>query len=211
MSKRIHRGSDFRDFLKDQGILGEVEARALKQAMSLQISRLLEEKSVTKAGMAARMKASRAAVDRLLDASNSSVTLNTLGKAARALGRKVKIELDRSEEHTSELQSPCTLVCRLLLAKKTKNAPLFTVIWELETLVLPRYYLDDRTRTDAAPCPASAATKASLGRSRIGYFFLMIRRPPRSTLFPYTTLFRSQEIRACLFSVVLRQLPRFSF
>ena len=43
--------------------------------------------------MAARMKTSRAAVDRLLDASNSSVTLNTLGKAARALGRKVKIEL----------------------------------------------------------------------------------------------------------------------
>jgi predicted DNA-binding protein (UPF0251 family) len=93
MSKRTHRGSDFRDFLKDQGILGEVEARALKQAMSLQISRLLDEKSVTKAEMAARMKTSRAAVDRLLDASNSSVTLNTLGKAARALGRKVKIEL----------------------------------------------------------------------------------------------------------------------
>jgi len=93
MSKRTHRGGDFRDFLKDQGILGEVEARALKQAMSLQISRLLEEKSVTKAEMAARMKTSRAAVDRLLDASNSSVTLNTLGKAARALGRKVKIEL----------------------------------------------------------------------------------------------------------------------
>ena len=93
MSKRTHRGSDFRDFLKEQGILGEVEARALKQAISLQISRLLEEKSVTKAEMAARMNTSRAAVDRLLDASNSSVTLNTLGKAARALGRKVKIEL----------------------------------------------------------------------------------------------------------------------
>jgi DNA-binding Xre family transcriptional regulator len=93
MSKRTHRGSDFRDFLKEQGILGEVEARALKQAMSLQISRLLEEKSVTKSEMAARMKTSRAAVDRLLDASNSSVTLNTLGKAARALGRKVTIEL----------------------------------------------------------------------------------------------------------------------
>ena len=93
MSKRKHRGSDFRDCLKEQGILGEVEARALKQAMSLQISRLLDEKSVTKAEMAARMKTSRAAVDRLLDASNSSVTLNTLGKAARALGRKVKIEL----------------------------------------------------------------------------------------------------------------------
>ena len=92
MSKNKHRGSDFRDFLREEGILGDVEARALKQAMSLQISRLLEEESLTKAEMAARMKTSRAAVDRLLDASNSSVTLNTLGKAARALGRKVKIE-----------------------------------------------------------------------------------------------------------------------
>jgi len=92
MSKKTHRGSDFRDFLKEQGILNEVEARALKQAMSLQISHLLEKKSVTKAEMATRMKTSRAAVDRLLDASNSSVTLNTLGKAASALGRKVKIE-----------------------------------------------------------------------------------------------------------------------
>jgi antitoxin HicB len=93
MSKNKHRGDDFREFLDDEGILGEVEARALKQTMSLQISRLLEKQSLTKAEMAARMKTSRAAVDRLLDASNSSVTLNTLGKAARALGRKVKIEL----------------------------------------------------------------------------------------------------------------------
>jgi predicted XRE-type DNA-binding protein len=91
--KNIHRGGDFRDFLKDQGILGEVEARALKQALSLQLDHLLKKEALTKTQMAARMKTSRAAVDRLLDASNSSVTLNTLGKAARALGRKVRIEL----------------------------------------------------------------------------------------------------------------------
>ena len=94
MSKKNHRGGDFRDFLDEQGILGEVEARALKQALSLQLDRLLKEKELTKTQMAARMKTSRAAVDRLLDASNASVTLNTLGKAARALGRKVKIVLE---------------------------------------------------------------------------------------------------------------------
>ena len=93
MKNRTHRGSDFRDFLKEQGILGEVEARALKQAVSVQLDRLLKEKEITKAEMATRMKTSRAAVDRLLDGSNPSVTLNTLGKAARALGRKVRIEL----------------------------------------------------------------------------------------------------------------------
>ncbi len=66
---------------------------ALKQAISIQLARLIKEKSLTKSEMASRMKTSRAAVDRLLDASNSSVTLTTLGKAARALGRKVKIDL----------------------------------------------------------------------------------------------------------------------
>jgi antitoxin HicB len=88
-----HRGGDFRDFLNEKGILGEVETRALKQAMSLQLNRLLQKQDITKAEMAARMKTSRAAVDRLLDASNTSVTLTTLGKAASALGRKVRIEL----------------------------------------------------------------------------------------------------------------------
>jgi len=93
MSKKIHQGGDFREFLKEQGILGEVEARALKQAVSLQLDHLLKKQALTKTQMAVRMNTSRAAVDRLLDASNSSITLNTLGKAARALGRKVKIEL----------------------------------------------------------------------------------------------------------------------
>ncbi len=93
MKKRAHRGSDFRDFLKEEGILGEVETRALKQAVSLQITKLLKQESLSKAEMAVRMKTSRAAVDRLLDASYPSVTLTTLGKAARALGRKIKIEL----------------------------------------------------------------------------------------------------------------------
>jgi antitoxin HicB len=93
MNIRNHRGSDLRDFLKEQGILGEVETRALKQAVSLQLDHLLKEKEITKTQMAARMKTSRAAFDRLLDASNTSVTLNTLGEVARALGRKVKIEL----------------------------------------------------------------------------------------------------------------------
>jgi len=93
MSKRTHRGSELRDFLKERGMLEEVEERAMKQALALQLERLLAEKDLTKAEMAVRMKTSRAAVDRLLDATNTSVTLTTLGKAARALGRKLKIEL----------------------------------------------------------------------------------------------------------------------
>jgi len=93
MSNRRHHGSNFRDFLEKEGILGEVETRALKQAICLQLERLLKEKALTKSEMASRMKTSRAAVDRLLDASNRSLTLTTLGKAARVLGRKITIKL----------------------------------------------------------------------------------------------------------------------
>ena len=93
MKKRIHRGSDFEDFLEQEGIRNEVEARALKQTVAIQLERLIKAQAITKAEMAARMNTSRAAVDRLLDGSNSSVTLNTLDKAARALGQKVKVEL----------------------------------------------------------------------------------------------------------------------
>ena len=96
MSNNKHRGSDFREFLKEEGMLGEAEARALKQAMSFTVncSRLLKGKNrisyQNRNGRSDEEDQSRAVVDRLLDASNSSVTLNTLGKAARALGRKVK-------------------------------------------------------------------------------------------------------------------------
>ena len=93
MKKRTHRGSDFRDFLKADGILEEVEERAMKKALALQLEKLIARNQITKTEMAARMKTSRAVVDRLLDASNPSLTISTLGKAARALGRKIKIEL----------------------------------------------------------------------------------------------------------------------
>ena len=93
MKKNVHRGSDFRDFLREEGMLEEVEEKAMKQALALQMAKLLKEQHLTKSEMAARMKTSRAAVDRLLDAANPSVTLLTLEKAARALGCRIKIEL----------------------------------------------------------------------------------------------------------------------
>lgn len=93
MNRRTHRGSDLRDFLKEEGVLEEVDARALKRAIALQLERLRKEQALSKSTLALRMKTSRAAVDRLLDASNPSVTLMTLEKAARVLKRKLKVEL----------------------------------------------------------------------------------------------------------------------
>lgn len=92
-AKNKHIGSDFDDFLRDEGMLEEIEAAALKKIVAWQLEEALKKTSVTKTEMAKRMKTSRAAVDRLLDATNPSVTLITLQKAARVLGRKLKIEL----------------------------------------------------------------------------------------------------------------------
>jgi hypothetical protein len=92
-AKHKHIGSDFDDFLREEGMLEEIEAAALKKIVAWQLDQALKKTSVTKTEMARRMKTSRAAVDRLLDATNPSVTLITLQKAARVLGRKLKIEL----------------------------------------------------------------------------------------------------------------------
>jgi len=93
ITKNPHRGSDFHAFLAEEGILEEVASLAWKRAVALQLQQLIAEQSLTKSEMAARMKTSRAAVDRLLDVSNPSVTLATLGKAAQALGRRLSIKL----------------------------------------------------------------------------------------------------------------------
>jgi len=91
--KNTHDGSTLDDFLKEEGILEEVEAAALKRVMAMEIADLMEEKEMKKTTLAKRMHTSRAALDRLLDPANTSVTLATLTRAAAALGRRVKIEL----------------------------------------------------------------------------------------------------------------------
>jgi antitoxin HicB len=92
-NKNKHRGSSFESFLKKQGLHEEVHAAALKRAVALKVSDLMKQQRMNKSAMAARMRTSRAAVHRLLDPENTSVTLATLNRAARSLGRKVKIEL----------------------------------------------------------------------------------------------------------------------
>jgi len=88
-----HDGSSLDDFLREEGILEEVEAAALKRAVSLKVADLMRKQKVPKTVMAGRMHTSRAALDRLLDPANTSVTLATLNRAAKALGRKLRIDL----------------------------------------------------------------------------------------------------------------------
>lgn len=86
-------GSSFRDFLAEQGILEECEERAIKEILADQLKMAMEEQEITKSAMAQRMKTSRQSLNRLLDSSNTSVTLHTLQKAAKAVGRKLTLNL----------------------------------------------------------------------------------------------------------------------
>jgi DNA-binding Xre family transcriptional regulator len=89
--QNIHRGSDFSDFLADEGIRPEVEVLALKRMVALQLQQILIQEHITKTQLATRMKTSRASLDRILDPANPSLTVASLGKAAAALGRKVEL------------------------------------------------------------------------------------------------------------------------
>ena len=88
-----HIGSDFDDFLEEEGLLAEAEAGAIKRVIAYQVEALMKSEHLTKTEMAARMQTSRASLNRLLDPSNRSVTLQTLERAASALGRRLRIEL----------------------------------------------------------------------------------------------------------------------
>ena len=89
--KRI--GSNFDEFLRDEQLLDDVEATAIKRVIAFQIAQEMKRCKLTKMEMASRMKTSRAALERLLDPTNPSVTLSTLERAASALGKKLRVEL----------------------------------------------------------------------------------------------------------------------
>ena len=86
-------GSTFDDFLKEDGTYEATQAVAIKRVLAWQIGQAMERKHITKAEMARRMDTSRSQLDRLLDPESNSVTLETLTRAARAVGRQVKVEL----------------------------------------------------------------------------------------------------------------------
>jgi predicted XRE-type DNA-binding protein len=88
-----HTGSSFDDFLKEDGIYEEVQARALKRALAEQLDDAMQSSKLSKVSMAQRMATSRSQLDRVLDPGNLSIQLDTLIKAASAVGRTVEIRL----------------------------------------------------------------------------------------------------------------------
>ncbi len=88
-----HLGSSFESWLEDEGILEEATNHAVKSVLAWQLTQEMKKKKLTKQQMAASMKTSRAQLDRVLDPKSGNATLETLQRAAQAVGRKLKVEL----------------------------------------------------------------------------------------------------------------------
>lgn len=87
-------GSGFDEFLREDGLLEEATAVAVKRVVAYQLEQKMSESKLSKTEMARRMDTSRSSLNRLLDPENASVTLHTLQSAVQVLGGKLKIELD---------------------------------------------------------------------------------------------------------------------
>lgn len=92
-TKKAAVGSTFDDFLTDEGIYETTQAVAIKRVLAWEIEKAMKKQHLTKTEMARRLDTSRSQLDRLLDPDRESVTLETLARAARAIGRHVKLEL----------------------------------------------------------------------------------------------------------------------
>ena len=88
-----HIGSNFDDFLAEEALLEDATATAMKRVIAWQIEQEMKAQKLSKTAMATKMHTSRAALNRLLDATDTSLTLTTLASAAAALGKRVRVEL----------------------------------------------------------------------------------------------------------------------
>jgi antitoxin HicB len=91
--KTDHSGSTFDSFLEQEGIREEVEAVAVKRVLAWQLEEAMRKQQKTKKAMATQLRTSRSQLDRLLDPQNVSVTLETVAKAATALGKRLIIRI----------------------------------------------------------------------------------------------------------------------
>ena len=88
-----HTGSNFDDFLEEEGIFEEVTVRAHKRLLALQLQDAMTERKLTKKELAKRLQTSRSQVDRLLDPDNTAVTLVSLERLAHAVGKQLVVQL----------------------------------------------------------------------------------------------------------------------
>jgi antitoxin HicB len=93
MARRTTRKGSSGNIQNGDGTSAPDQALSVKRALASQIEQAMTENRLTKAEMARRMETSRSQLNRLLDPDSESVTLDTLTRAAQAVGRRVKVEI----------------------------------------------------------------------------------------------------------------------
>ncbi|MGY2737304.1 XRE family transcriptional regulator (plasmid) [Sphingobium sp. SJ10-10] len=93
MADNKHRGPTLDSFLENEGVLGEFQARAIKEVIAWQLADAMKERKLSKNRLATMMHTSRTQVDRVLDPKDGNVTIETLQRAAAVVGRRVQLEL----------------------------------------------------------------------------------------------------------------------
>jgi DNA-binding phage protein len=93
MARNRHRGSTLDEFLTQEGVLEEFQARAIKEVVAWQLAEAMRERKLSKNQLATQMRTSRTQIDRVLDPEAGNVTIETLQRAAALVGRRLKIEL----------------------------------------------------------------------------------------------------------------------
>jgi DNA-binding phage protein len=90
-----YTGSNFNDFLEEDGIMEEVSAKAHKRLLAYQLADIMKEKSITKSNLAKKLATSRSQLDRILDPDNTSISIEVLERVAHAVGTKLQINFSR--------------------------------------------------------------------------------------------------------------------
>lgn len=93
MVENRHAGSSIDDFLKEEGVFDEFQAKAIKEVIAWQLRQTMDDQKISKSRMATLMHTSRPQIERLLDPANGNVTIETLQRAAKVVGRKLRVEL----------------------------------------------------------------------------------------------------------------------
>ncbi len=93
MADNPHRGSRLDSFLKEEGVIAEFQARAIKEVIAWQLAEAMRERKLSKNRLAIMMHTSRTQVSRLLDPNDGNVTIETLQRAAAIVGRRVELQL----------------------------------------------------------------------------------------------------------------------
>jgi antitoxin HicB len=93
MSKHKHEGPSLNSFLEEEGIADELYTIVEAEAIAWQLERAMKKQKISKKKLAELMDTSRSQIDRILDPTSNNVTIATLKRVAKIVGRELRVEL----------------------------------------------------------------------------------------------------------------------